>query len=141
MPVFSAESAPPSPATLRRDLSKLCALNFLVLKGDKKSAVYSLTIDGILNSPIDAKRYCSVDLDLRNGAKHFNFDFLTKINQGFFSPEESRKLTEATRMYILNTGRISAPPVTQSVQDIQRSASEAIRQIPLTQNTSRAKRP
>lgn len=99
--IFKSEEAP-SPATLRRDLSHLCELNFLILKGNKKSAVYSLTIYGLLNNPINPKRYSAVDLDLRSGSKNFNFELFNKIEKSFFNTDELKKLTDATRKFRLS---------------------------------------
>lgn len=97
--IFEHELTPPSPATLRRDLSKLCDLNFLILKGNKKSSVYSLTITGLLGNPIDPKQYCATDLDLRAGYKSFNFELFSKIESTFFTSSELKKLSAATQKF------------------------------------------
>jgi hypothetical protein len=100
--IFDTEEVP-SPATLRRDLSSLCDLDFLVLKGSKKSAVYRLTINGLLCNPIDPKQYCGTDLDLRSGSKSFNFDVFKNIQTGFFSSKELVVLNDATKKFNLSS--------------------------------------
>ncbi len=97
--LFEHELSQPSPATLRRDLSNLCDLNYLILKGNKKSSVYSLTITGLLSNPINPKEYCATDLDLRSGNKSFSFEMFPKIQSGFFNSAELKKLSDATHKF------------------------------------------
>jgi Fic family protein len=97
---FSDSEDSPSSATLRRDLSALCELGYLKLSGTRKSSSYTLTDMGIIYCPLNAKEYCSTEIDKRNGNKYFNFDFFENMPLALFSREELEKLEHATEKYV-----------------------------------------
>lgn len=97
---FSGPEEPPSPATLRRDLSDLCDLGYLSLKGNRKSSLYNLTVYGLINCPINAKEFCSVEIDKRIGNKTFNFDLFENFSTNLFTDEELKKLEQCTKTYL-----------------------------------------
>jgi Fic family protein len=99
MELLKVTGAAPSNATLRRDLSALTQAGFLAVSGARKTARYSLTIQGLLFAPVKPKDYCSLDPDLRDGNKSFNFKLFDLVQNSFFSENELNSLEAATKNF------------------------------------------
>jgi fido (protein-threonine AMPylation protein) len=96
---FFPESGQPSLATLRRDVSQLRDLGYLNHSGKLKSSRYSLTVFGLLHSPIDPHEYCLLDVDKRLGAASFNFFLLRDISSNIFLEKDFEKMDQATKAF------------------------------------------
>ena len=99
-PFFIDKKGYPSLATLRRDIKGLCTLGFLTSKGKLKSTKYQLTIFGMINTPIDAHKYCGVETDKRKSNTHYNFSLFTEFPNELFSKKEIEDLDMATKLFI-----------------------------------------
>jgi len=97
---FSDSENSPSVATLKRDLSSLCEMGFLKLSGYKESSSYSLTDKGIIFCPLDAKEYCDIEIDKRNGNRSYSFNLFKSIPPNLFSAEELKQFESATEKYV-----------------------------------------
>jgi fido (protein-threonine AMPylation protein) len=89
----------PSSATLRRDLAALRDLDYLEHTGQLKSSRYQLSPWGYLSAPINPHDYCSVDVDKRNGSKHYNFGLFQGIKESLFEEETLKKMQAKTEFF------------------------------------------
>lgn len=85
--------------TIKRDLAGLLKLGYLEKTGKGRSVKYKLSSQGEILSPIDAKIYCAIDPDKRNGAQSYAFGLFSKITFDLFSKEEMIQLDNATKEY------------------------------------------
>lgn len=99
MKLFGSQEKSPSTATLRRDLSNLCSLNFLKQEGKLKSTTYKLTIPGMIKSPINAHEYLQTEIDKRNGDSSYNFLLFNNFPNKIFSTENNNKFNIATNNF------------------------------------------
>jgi fido (protein-threonine AMPylation protein) len=90
----------PSAATLKRDMAQLCKMGFFEKLGANKNARYRLTAIGALFAPLNAKKYCAKDPDLRPAQKSYVFDYFSNMPSNFFSADELAKLQLATQKFI-----------------------------------------
>lgn len=89
----------PSSTTLSRDIRDLRDAGFLVQKGERKSAKYTLSVPGAVYRPIHAHEYCSIDVDKRSGAKNYEFDVFSQFPHTMFSEDDVVLFDSATEKY------------------------------------------
>jgi len=97
--LFKDEVKQTSLATLRRDVSKLSFLGFLTKKGKLKSTTYKLSIFGMLNTPIDAHAYCSVEPDKRKANTRYNFSLFSELPDELLPEKTVASLEGATKSF------------------------------------------
>ena len=85
--------------TIKRLLSKLVALKFLNINGGGRSVVYSINNKGRIFLEIDAKEYCSFDLNERYGLTKYNFDLFASFKESIFSIDEVERLKKINQEY------------------------------------------
>lgn len=96
---FTTETEIPSQTTLGRDISELVSLGFLEQKGKLKGTTYLLTILGMVNAPIDAHRYCSIETDQRNAKTQYNLSLFNEFPNKIFTKEEIEGLDVKTKLF------------------------------------------
>lgn len=78
--------------TIRRHLSKLVKLGFLLRSGKGRAVTYSVSSSYKLVNIIDEHKYLKTPIDERNGQKTFNFDIFKNLsNISIFSTEEEKQ--------------------------------------------------
>ena len=85
----TTETEIPSQTTLGRDISELVSLGFLEQKGKLKGTTYLLTILGMVNAPIDAHRYCSIETDQRNAKTQYNLSLFNEFPNKIFTKQKN----------------------------------------------------
>lgn len=102
--LLDANSSPSiSAPTLRRDLVALSNLGFLEKTGSRKSTKYSLNPRTVFFMPIEAHRYCSLDIDERPGSSQFNFNMFADVPESLFNSSELLQLNKGTEQYLASS--------------------------------------
>ena len=100
-------SSAPSLPTLRRDVFALCSDGLLGKEGTLKSSRYALTARGIIESPIEAQKYCSEDVDRRGGERDFQFGIFSQLSESQIFFSEVQRLNEKTKEYQAKSVEVS----------------------------------
>ena len=90
-------------ATLKRDLSVLSELGYIVKTGIKKVSEYSLTGYGLIHRQFNLGSYYVISETERNSIVQFNHEIFNILkNEQIFSTEEIKNLDEATSIFKKN---------------------------------------
>ena len=90
-------------ATLKRDLSVLSELGYIVKTGIKKVSEYSLTGYGLIHRQFNLGSYYVIPETERNSIVQFNHEIFNILkNEQIFSTEEIKNLDEATSIFKKN---------------------------------------
>jgi Fic family protein len=93
--------------TVKRTLSEMVSLGFLVVAGSGRSTSYNLTELGRIFADVDANKYIAVEPDKRYGLSRYNFDLLASLPADIFTDEEQKKLDGVTAEYKKRTKDLS----------------------------------
>lgn len=93
--------------TVKRALSDMVARGILIASGSGRSSSYQVGVLGRIFADIDARAYCAIEPDRRGGLKRYNQDLFVGIPDAIFSPEELKKLEDATVEYTRRTTDLS----------------------------------
>ncbi|MDD4661981.1 MAG: Fic family protein [Candidatus Pacebacteria bacterium] len=94
--------------TVKRLLSKMVALGFLNTSGAGRSVVYNINDLGRVFIEIDAKEYCSFDLNERYGLTQFNFNLFDSLKEDVFNIDEIKELEKNNKEYKERTKGLSS---------------------------------
>lgn len=89
--------------TVKRALSGMTARGIFMASGSGRSFSYQISVLGRIFADIDARAYCAIEPDRRYGQKRYNQDLFAGIPDAIFSPEELKKLEDATAEYTRRT--------------------------------------
>lgn len=92
--------------TVKRALSDMVAQNIIIQSGAGRSISYQISLPGRIFADIDASAYCAIEPDHRYGQKRYRQDLFAGIPDVIFSPEELKKLEDATVEYRQRTSNL-----------------------------------
>ncbi len=85
--------------TVKRALSEMVGLKFLISNGSGRSINYSISTIGRIFFEINAKEYCFIEPDKRYGLHQYNFELFSSIPNIIFRDEELKHLESMTVEY------------------------------------------
>ena len=96
---LSQEGEEMSLVTVKRELSRMAALELLNVSGRGRSRAYGIGMLGRVFSKVNASSYNAIEPDKRYGLAGFNFDLLPSFPLYIFTSAELATLEEATSEY------------------------------------------
>jgi len=94
--------------TVKRELSKMATMGVIDIEGAGRSRAYRINIVGRIFADINAREYCLIEPDQRQGLDKFNFELFPKLPRGVFSIPELETLKSVTDEYKRRIADISA---------------------------------
>lgn len=93
--------------TIKRDLQNLVKSGYISKIGAGRSMGYEITFLGMIQNPLEAREYCSIEQDKRTKEAVYNFGISEISKIEVFTKEENSLLEESTKKYIQNKKNIS----------------------------------
>lgn len=94
--------------TVKRELTRMTASGLLAASGKGRSRAHKISAAGRIFSNVNASAYCAREPDRRYGLVSFNFDLLAALPPAIFTPNEYKRLEDATQQYHQRTSHL--PP-------------------------------
>lgn len=106
--IFNGLNSDISYATLKRELAKLSANNYIVVDGQRKGTRYTISASFSMLYPLDVVAYFSKEVDERQILANYNFSLLkTLCNVTLFTKEEQEKLNALQKQFERNIAKLS----------------------------------